>query len=103
MSAHHTDWPSVAYEARFFFCQPGSEGVANFAVPIEDVIASLVFLYKPRDQDLKRTVRHLIESDERYIARTRTESVVADVGLAKICGGLGASHPEDTVILFKSS
>ena len=92
----------VSYEVRFFFCQPGSECVANFVVPPEDVLGTLDFCYKPGDENLRSVAGILIEAGgEDCIARTRTESVVADVGLAKRSGGLGASHPQESVILFK--
>lgn len=94
----------TSYEARFFFIDPNNAHSSTLSVlSADDLIGSKLFPCKPRDEDLRREARGLIMRSETHIARTETHSVVADVGIDKSSGGLGASHPQETVILFKPS
>jgi len=50
---------------------------------------------------LRLEALRLIMTDESRIDMAQTHTVVADVGYSKSHGGLGASHPYETVILLR--
>ena len=56
-----------------------------------------------RGDDALRMLARMIEEDEagHALELVKTHLVVVDVGVHKSCGGLGASHPDDTLILFR--
>ena len=85
---------------RFFFCVPGTEGAPCATVPVENVIGEADF-ENVDDEMLRREVHRLIMCDDSRIEKTKTHTVVADVGVDKNYGGLGASQPLDTVILYR--
>lgn len=85
------------YSVRYFFCVPGKEG--DFE-PNADLIGK-VRLDDMSDGVLREKVDSLICSNDEFLLKTKTHTVVADVGVAKEVGGLGASHPHETVILYR--
>ena len=90
-----------SYEGRFFFVDPEKAHSTDLMEVDEcDVIGSKVFLGRPSDEVLRDEARAMIMHKKASL-RTTTHSVVVDVAVAKSSGGLGASYPEDTVILFK--
>ena len=86
---------------RFFFCIPGKEETPG-PIPAENLIGE-VDMDNPSDDEIKDAARRLIAVDTSLFDKTTTHNVVADVGISKISGGLGASHPYDTILLFSAS
>lgn len=103
-SAVHTGAPGREdgsvdlFEVRFFFTPIGEEATAGETL-LENMIGQVV-LENRSDTHLRDAVRRMIIAGD-MVERTNTHSVVADVGKAKETGGLGASHPLETVILFR--
>ena len=91
---------SGRFSARFFFCVPGTEGTPCGTIPVENFLGE-VEIDNADDDKLRREVRRLIMAKDSHIEMAKTHTVVADVGISKSCGGLGASHPHETVILFR--
>ena len=98
------------YIARFFFSTPGRE--AAFCENA-DLIGESTFDAHPSDDELRDAAKfHVCSNESRHkqgggspeggpLAKTQTHTIVADVGITKETGGLGASYPKDTVILFR--
>ena len=84
------------FEARFFFADDASQ-------MFEAKMLGNAIVTDRSDDNLRETARKMIIEDSSGEARklVETKLVVVDVGVSKECGGLGASHPDDTIILFR--
>ena len=89
------------YAVRYFFCKPGTEGDGCLSVPIDKLIGEADMVVNVDDKMLRLEALRLIMTDESRIDMAQTHTVVADVGYSKSHGGLGASHPYETVILLR--
>ena len=68
---------------------------------LDAILIANVTLASRDDKTLRETAHTEILKDDRFVRLTETHLVVADVAVAKESGGLGASHPDETVILFR--
>ena len=84
------------YEARFFFATDAEQ------MHGATMLGNATVLDRG-DDALRMLARRMIEEDEsgHALELVKTHLVVVDVGVHKSCGGLGASHPDDTLILFR--
>ena len=84
------------FEARFFFIKHARQ---NTGV----VLLGIVAVHDRGDEALRALAHKLIVDDSsgEALKLVETHMVVVDVGLHKDCGGLGASHPQETLIIFK--
>ena len=93
---HYRMQAAMRYEVRFFFCQDPQQvhGTTIFGTAVVTDISS---------KALRALAHQMIVEDPsgRALEMVKTEIVVADVGEDKACGGLGASNPVETVVLFR--
>lgn len=93
----------LQYDVRFFFIPLGSENSEGLQlIDPSMVFATADKLVDKSDVNLKKIARDAICKSQTWttLAMT-THCVVADVGFSKESDGLGASHPIDTLILFR--
>ena len=92
----HNSTTATTYEARFFFAKDARQqfgttmlGTAVVTDRSDDALRCLaqkMIVEEPSGDALKLVKTHL---------------VVVDVGVHKDCGGLGASNPDETLILLR--
>lgn len=84
------------FEARFFFTKHASQKTGV-------VLLGNVTVHDRGDDALRAVAHQLIVDDPsgEALKMVETHMVVVDVGLHKDRGGVGASHPQETLILFK--
>jgi hypothetical protein len=85
------------FEVRFFFT---THARCNTGV----VLGNTVVSDRDRGDEALRALAHKLivdDSSGEALKLIETHMVVVDIGLHKDCGGLGASHPQETLILFK--
>ena len=96
MDASHVRVVPKTYEARFFFADDARQMFGA-------TILGNAIVTDRSDTALKAKAREMIDGDPSGDARklANTKLVVVDLGVDKACGGLGASNPFETLILFK--
>ena len=93
---------NTKHEVRYFFVPNNRAMEQNPMTTLGDcILIDNVTLHDVSDDNLKDTARTIILSKPGFPDLTKTYAVVADVGLHKDCGGLGASHPQESVVLFR--
>ena len=87
---------SPKFEARFFFTKHASQRTGV-------VLLGNVTVHDRGASALRAEAHKLIVGDPsgEALKMVETHMVVVDVGLHKDSGGLGASHPQETLILYK--
>ncbi len=88
------------WEARFFFSQgPIQEGVLR----LDDVLIVSSKVTDRSDEALRNYIGRFVGADPALLAMTKTHDITVDVGLHKESGGLGASHPEESIRLYHAT
>lgn len=88
------------WEARFYFSQgPIQEGILR----LNDVPIVSARLPDRSDDALRNYIGRVVGENASLLAMTKTHDITVDVGLHKDSGGLGASHPDESITLYRAS
>ena len=84
------------WEARFIFSE---------SKPETGVLSTGTLIASPKvsdrsDEALRCYIRRVVQNNPTFMAMTETHYISVDVGVHKDAGGLGASQPEETIVLF---
>jgi len=84
------------YEARFFFADDARQ-------MFDATILGNAIVTDRSDAALRARAREMIDADPSGAAckLANTKLVVVDIGVDKACGGLGASNPFETIVLYR--
>jgi len=89
------------WEARFFFSQGPIQDDGKLRLDDVEIVSARVS--DRSDEALRNYIGRVVGEDPALLEMTKTHDISVDVGVHKDSGGLGASHFEERILLYRAT